>query len=72
MVDLVDAGRDPLDKLPAGFRQPHATSMAFEQEDAKFILQCLDAVADAGLGGTECVCGVTEAQIFGDRQCLNQ
>lgn len=35
VVEMVDAGRHPLDEIPAGFGQSDAACMSLEQEDAK-------------------------------------
>lgn len=72
MVKLVDAGRDPLDKMASGFWQANAARMALEHEDAKIVLQRLHAGADAGLRHTERIGGVSKVEIFGDGNRLDE
>lgn len=72
MVELIDAGRDALHEVVSSLGEKDASSMTLEQEDAKVFLQCLYAGADAGLGHAERVGGVSEVQIFGDGERLDQ
>ena len=72
MVELIDAGGDPLDKEASGLGEPDASGVALEQERAKLLLQRPDPCADAGLGCAECLGGAVEAEIFGDGERLDQ
>src|SRR5690606_10550148 len=65
MVELIDAGGDPLDKEASGLGEPDASGVALEQEDAKLLLQRPDPCADAGLGCAKRLGGAVEAEIFG-------
>lgn len=72
MVELIDAGRDPLHEVASGFGQPDAPRMALEQEDAKVFFQRLHAGADTRLGHAERIGGVAEIEIFGDGERLDE
>ncbi|GAB1717526.1 MAG: hypothetical protein NTAFB05_25680 [Nitrobacter sp.] len=43
MVELIDADHNKLNEVTAGFRQPNASRMTLEQEDAKVFFQRLHA-----------------------------
>lgn len=60
VVEMVDAGRHPLDEIPTGFCQPDAARVTLEQQDAEVFLQRLHAGAHARLTDAERVRGVTK------------
>ncbi len=72
MFELVDADGYVFDEMASGLCEPNAARMTLEKEDAKVFLQRPDSLADAGRADTKDVRGVTEVQIFGDRQRLDQ
>lgn len=72
MVQLIDAGRDPLDEVVSGLGQSDAARVTLEQEDAKVLFQRLHAGADAGLRHAERIGRVAKVQIFGDGKRLDQ
>ena len=55
MVEMINAGRDPLDEVASGFGQPGSARMALEQEDARVLLERPDPRADARLADAECL-----------------
>ena len=72
VVELVDAGRHPLDEMPAGFRQPHTARVALEQLDAKVFFQRLYARADTGLADAHGIRRMAEVQILGNGERLKK
>src|SRR3989344_2859462 len=72
VVELVDANGDLLDEMAARLGQPHTARPALEEKDAKVFLQRLDPCADARLADAERVRRVTEIQIFGYGERLDQ
>ncbi len=72
IVEVIDTRRYPFNKKASGFSEPDAACVTFEQEDAKILLQRLDAGADARLANAEGIGGAAEAQMLGYGKRLDQ
>lgn len=70
MVEVVDAGRHPLDKEASGLGEPDASRVTLEQDNTK-LFQRLDPCADARLADAESVGSAVEAEVFGDGKRLD-
>ncbi len=63
---------DLIDEAASGFGQPDAARIAVERDDAKVLLQHLDAGADARMACAERQSGTMEAEMFRNGERLDQ